>query len=94
MVVVHFLWFYFVCSYNVAPGENFKAKVWERGICTRHLLLDKFFTGIHRLFVSTPQIAPTGETIIKVKSPFNYEKRIVVVVEIGPIPQPQPQQFK
>ena len=54
MVVVYFLWFYFVCNYYVAPGENFKAKAWER-VCRRQLLLDKLSTRIHKLFVFTPR---------------------------------------
>lgn len=32
IVVVYILWFYFDCSYQVAPGENIKTKAWER-IC-------------------------------------------------------------
>lgn len=39
MVVVYFLGFHFVCSHYVVPGENFKAKTWER-TCRRQLLLD------------------------------------------------------
>jgi hypothetical protein len=39
--VAYFLWLNFVCSYYVAPGENFKAKTWEK-ICTRQLILDNF----------------------------------------------------
>ena len=35
VVVVHFLWLYFVCSYYVASGENLKVNEWE-GICRRH----------------------------------------------------------
>ena len=67
MVGVYFLWFYFVCSYYVAPGGNFKAKAWER-ICRRQwLLLDIISTRMHKLFVSTAWIAPIGGTIIQVK---------------------------
>ena len=50
------LWFYSVCSYYVARGENYKAKAWER-ICRRNSLLDKLSTRTHNLFVSTPRIA-------------------------------------
>ena len=32
MIVLYFLWPYFVCSYYVAPRENFKANEWERMI--------------------------------------------------------------
>ena len=59
MVVVYFLWFYFVCSYHVASGENVKAKAWEK-ICRRQQHSDKLSTRIHKSFVSTPRIAPIG----------------------------------
>jgi hypothetical protein len=38
-----------------------------RRISRRQSLIGKLYTRIHELFVSTPQIAPTGETIIGVK---------------------------
>ena len=67
MVVVYYLGFYFVCSSYVAPRENFRAKAQE-SICRRKLLLDKRSIKIHKVFVSTPHIAPIGGTIIEVKS--------------------------
>ena len=39
--VAYFLWLNFVCSYYVAPGENFKARTWEK-IWMRQLILDNF----------------------------------------------------
>ena len=71
MDVVFFLWFYFVCSYYVVPGENFEAKTWER-TCRRQLLLGKLSTRFHKLFVSTPWIAPIGGTIFEFSPLFNY----------------------
>ena len=68
MVIVYFLWFNLVRFYYVAPGENMKAKAWKGRICRRKLLLDKLSTRIHILFVTIPQIAPIGGTIIEVKS--------------------------
>ena len=56
MVVVCSLWFYFVFSYHVAPGENL-AKAWER-ICRKQI--NKLPTRMHKLFVFTPRIAPIG----------------------------------
>ena len=64
--VVYFLWFYFVCGYHVALGVNFKVKSWE-SICRRWLLLDKLSARLHKLLVSTPQIAPMGSTKIEIK---------------------------
>ena len=61
-VVVCFLWLY----YYVASTENLKAKAWQR-VCRRHSLSNRLSTRIHNLLVSTPQIAPTGGTIVEVK---------------------------
>ena len=68
-------------------GENFKAKAWER-VCRRQSLLDKPCTRISELFVSTPRIAPTLGTLIKVKPlpTYNYnlcvkDQNLIVWVE-------------
>lgn len=66
-VVGYSLWFYFVCGYYVALGENLEAKVWER-IHRRPFLMENLWIRIHRLFFSSPQSAPIGGTIIEVKS--------------------------
>ena len=52
----------------MAPGENFKAKAQE-WICSRELLLPWHPIRLFELFVSTPQITPSG-MIIEVKSTF------------------------
>jgi hypothetical protein len=62
MVVVFFLWIYSVCSHYVVP-----AKTWEM-TWRRQLLLDKLSTEFHKLFVSTPWIAP----IFEFSPLFNY----------------------
>ena len=76
MVVVYFLWFYFICKCYVAPGENSKAKAWER-VCKRQLLLDKLSTRIHKLFVLIPRIAPVGGMTMEVKS--TLQPQVIVV---------------
>jgi len=64
-MIVCFLWNYlFVVTIGI--GENFKAKAWERRICGKQSPLDKLSTGIHKLFVPTPQIASIGGTVIEV----------------------------
>lgn len=73
MVVVYFLQFYFVCSYCVAPGENFKAQAWDN-ICRRQSLLDKLSTGIHLMFVSSSWTGPIGRKIIKAKSALQVQE--------------------
>ena len=72
MIVVYFLWLDFVCMYYVARGKNFKARAWER-IYRRQLLLDILSTKIHKLLVSTPQIAPIGGTIVEIKSTLQLQ---------------------
>ena len=72
MVVVYFLWLYFVCSYCVAPGKNFKAKALEQ------LLIDKFSIRIHISFASIPRIAPIGGTTIEVKSTLQLQEWLCV----------------
>ena len=81
MVVVYFLWFYFVCSFYVALRETFKAKAWER-ICRRQVFLDKISTRIHKLLLSSLQIAPVGGKIIEVNSTLQLQ---VVVVWKRPL---------
>ena len=75
MVVFYFLWFYFVYSFYVAFGVNFKCKAWVR-FCERQLVIDKLFTRIHKLFVST-QIAPIGGTINEVKTTLQLQLHLV-----------------
>ena len=95
--VVYVLWYYSVGSYYVAPGENFKAKAWER-ICRRQLLLHKLFTRNYILFFFTPQLAPMGRTIIEVKSILQLQLHLVCkyehrsAVKMGSKPQLQPLQ--
>ena len=72
MVVVYFLWFYFLCSYYVAPGENFKAKAWGR--IWRQSLLDELCTRDHILFGSTSQIAPVGGMVIEVNCTLQLQE--------------------
>ena len=66
MVIVYFPWFCFVCSHYVAPGSDFKAVAWDK-LCWRQSLSDKLSIRLHKLFVSTPWIAPIRRTIIEVK---------------------------
>jgi len=42
VVVVHFLWLCFVCSYYVASGESLKVNEWE-GMCRR----TNYWTAFH-----------------------------------------------
>ena len=77
IVVVCFLWVYFVCSYYLAAGENFKAKAWGR-ICRRQSFLDKISTGNDNFLLSPPWIAPVRGTIIEVKSTFQLNLHLVV----------------
>lgn len=59
-------------------------------ICRGHLLLDKLFTRIHKLFASAPQIALIEGTIVEVKSTpttrvvlCTRKKIVIVVVKVG-----------
>ena len=70
-----FLWFYFVYSFYVALGGNFKGKAWVR-FCKRRLATVKIFTRIHKLFVST-QISPIGGTINEVKTTLQSQLHLV-----------------
>ena len=74
-VVVYSLWFYFVCGYYVALGENFEAKAWER-ICRRQLLLDNLWTRIHRLFFCTPRSAPIEVRSLRLNPLHNKNEKI------------------
>lgn len=64
------------CSYFVTLGENSKDKASER-ICRRQLLLDKLFTRIHTLFISSSQIKLIRGTAIEVKSTLQLPLSVV-----------------
>jgi hypothetical protein len=57
--------------------ERTYGQAWER-ICRRRLLSNKLFTKIHKLFVSTPNIAPIGGGVI-VDVKVNLQLQMVVV---------------
>jgi hypothetical protein len=61
----------------VALGENFKAKH-GRGFVGGDYSQNKLFTKIHKLFVSTPNIAPIGGGVI-VDVNVNLQLQMVVV---------------
>lgn len=80
----------FLCSYYVAPEENFKAEEWER-ICRKLLLFHNLSTRIQKCLSPLHKIAPIGGRISEVKYTlqlqewlFVNEKIIVDVVACGP----------
>ena len=68
----------FCCSYDVAPGENFKGSAWER-ICRRQSLLNKLpiKKSLTKNFVCTPRVAPIGRTIIEVRFTCQLQLHLV-----------------
>ena len=75
------IWFYFVCSYYAAQGENRERTSW------RKLLLDKLSTTVESTELATRRNDFWGQSHSSITDTWNA-KRIVVVVEIGPELQP------
>lgn len=65
MVVVHFLWLSFVCTYYGAQGGNFKAKAWERACRSQLITLGQNFP--LESINSALRIAPIEGTIVEAR---------------------------